>query len=159
MPNLTHLALNLHRNGTWPLETLSAISALPSVRTADLWLDIASECRRQKPDSDWRPPSEDEECIREDQYLLPFVNETSAPEVFEYMRNNKVGDELQNVTFWAGDWSRAWDGPIYIPPWIENRKTKVVCSAGGVDGRGDEVECVVEVGARYWEGRTYDYWD
>ncbi|KEF51728.1 uncharacterized protein A1O9_12065 [Exophiala aquamarina CBS 119918] len=91
LPNLTHLSLNVARNGTWPLEMLSAISQIPSLRTADLWLDIASTCWKQKEDS-WYPESEDTGCMGEDQYLLPFINETTTLEVFKHMRANKVGN-------------------------------------------------------------------
>lgn len=158
MPNLTHLSLNVARNGTWPLEMLSAISQIPSLRTADLWLDIASTCRKQKEES-WYPESEDTGCMGEDQYLLPFINETTTLEVFKHMRANKVGSDLSNVTFWGGDWSRAWDGPIYLPPWIEHQQTKVVCVVTDDQGEGGE-ECIVLTGVDYWKqrGRSYS-WD
>lgn len=149
MSNLTHLALNVPRNGTWPLEMLYTISQIPSLRTADFWLDIASTCRKQKRDIIY-PWEQDTECVGEDQFLLPFVNETSALEVFKYLRANKGGVELSNVTFWGGDWSRAWDGPIYQPPWIEHRRVNVVCSIQDKQGLGVE-ECTVLDGADYWK--------
>ncbi|KEF63011.1 uncharacterized protein A1O9_00986 [Exophiala aquamarina CBS 119918] len=160
MPNLTHLSLNVARNGSWPLEMLSAISQIRSLRSADLWLDIASTCRKQKVEN-WYFDPEDVGCAGEDQYLLPFINESTTLEVFKHMRANKVGNELSNVTFWGGDWSRAWDGPIYSPPWIEHKQTKVVCVVVDDQGAGGE-ECVVLTGVDYWrprpKGRNY-YWD
>ena len=156
MPNLTHLSLNVARNGTWPLETLSAISEIPSLRTADLWLDIASTCRKKMADVLY-PETKSTECAGEDQYRLPFINETTTLEVFKYMRANKVGNELSNVTFWGGDWTRPWDGPLYFPPWIENKRTKVVCTAKDGQEAGGE-ECIVLDGAYYWKGYGRSYY-
>ncbi|KAK4947820.1 hypothetical protein LTR10_013328 [Elasticomyces elasticus] len=51
LPSLTHLTLNIRRNGTWPFEALATIaSSTPNLTTLDLYLDIASVCRHQKPD-------------------------------------------------------------------------------------------------------------
>ncbi|KAJ9613521.1 hypothetical protein H2200_003463 [Cladophialophora chaetospira] len=156
MSNLTYLALNVARNGTWPFETLSGISRIPSLRTADVWVDIASTCRKQKENNYWS--EQDSACVGEDQFLLPFINETSTLEVFKYLRANKVGHELTNVTFWGGDWSRAWDGPIYSPPWIEHRRTKVVCSVKDEIALG-EATCTVIEGANYWKSIGRRYWE
>ncbi|KAK5461188.1 hypothetical protein LTS15_003251 [Exophiala xenobiotica] len=172
LPNLSHLSLNLPRNQTWPFDMLVSLSSIPSLTTLDLWLDLASECRRQLPDRGYRDyghltgdnPTLGTwlaECTGSNQYLLPHLNEITATEVFHFLRQNKVGMPLTNATFWAGDWSRPWGGPLYSPPWIEHRQAKVVC--GGVvtpsnsDSDGAEREgtglCEVEVGKQYWEGR------
>jgi hypothetical protein len=87
---------------------------------------------------------ESEGCDDQDQFLLPFVNATTALNVFEYLREHKIGEELREMTMFAGDWSGPWDGPLYIPPWIEGRKTEVVCTAEGT------IKCSVEVGENYW---------
>lgn len=150
MPNLTHLALNVARNGTWPFEVLSAVSQIPSLRTAELWLDITSMCRKQKVDRGYHN-IEDPVCAGKNQYLQLFINETSARDVFKYLRANKSGEELSNVTFWAGDWSRAWDGPLYQPPWIEGRKAKVFCTTVKEGPRLGEEECTVLAGIEYWD--------
>jgi hypothetical protein len=170
LPNLSHLSLNLPRNQTWPfLDMLASLSSIPSLTTLDLWLDLASECRRQLPDRghrDYGHLTGDNptlgtwlaECTGSNQYLLPYLNETTATEVFNFLRQNKVGMPLTNVTFWAGDWSRPWDGSLYSPPWIEHRQAKVVCSVAtppnpnGAEREGTGV-CEVEVGELYWEGR------
>ncbi|KAF1814695.1 hypothetical protein P152DRAFT_455742 [Eremomyces bilateralis CBS 781.70] len=145
MPNLNHLSLNLPRNGTWPLESLSAIAGISPLRTLDLWLDIMSECRRQKTEPHhWRPyPDEVEGCTEEEQFLRPYANETTANEVFEFMRSKKLGNELESVTFWVGDWGRPWDGPLYEPSWVENRRAKISCNVVAE-------RCVVEEGNNYW---------
>ena len=159
-PQLEHLGTNVHRNGTWPLETFDVIASMPSLRSLDLWLDIVSDCRRQKPDGYSRPKVLDEwrmangECKGEDQYQKPIVNGTSALEVFKYLQDKKVGDSLSNVTFWVGDWSRPWDGALYFPEWIEGKRSKVACSTEGkLEG---EQWCVVEEGRNYWN--RSDHW-
>lgn len=160
LTNLSHLSANIPRNGSWPLETLSAISSSPSLRTLELWLDLASECRHQKPEEYYYHgiPNVNDTCTGAAQYCQPYLNETTAMEAFVYLRENKVGQELTNVTFWAGDWAPPWDGPLYSPPWIENRRAKVVCSVGEGD---DKAACVVEDGRNYWEGSrfSHDFWD
>lgn len=158
MPNLTHLSLNVARNGTWPLEALSAIAQIPSLRTAELWLDITSMCRKQKVDNGYYN-IEDPDCRGKDRYLLPYINETSTLEVFKFLRANKSGEELNNVTFWGGDWSRSWDGPIYSSPWIEGQKVKVLCTDGKeVHGSGEE-NCTVLTGVEYWDRKARWYED
>ncbi|KAI1623099.1 hypothetical protein EDD37DRAFT_457979 [Exophiala viscosa] len=155
--NLSHLALNIARNGTWPLETFAAIASSTSHLTSlDLWLNIASECRHQKPDlPPWHPKHSPTQgtCTGAEQFLLPYVNETTALKVFEFLRQHKAGSVLQNVTFWVGDWTRPWAGP-HVPSWIEGRKALVRCtSEADPDGRG---QCHVEVGERYWERGDQD---
>ncbi|KAF2114183.1 hypothetical protein BDV96DRAFT_688407 [Lophiotrema nucula] len=161
-PSLKHLSLNIRRNGTWPFESFSIIASSPSLETVDLWLDITSDCQRQKPqmysvaymkwEREFRERNESIPCQGEDRFQQPFLNESSALEVFKHMRNAKSGEQLRKVTFWAGDWSRSWDGPIYIEPWIEGRSAKVVCTTEGmVEG---EAWCTVEDGGGYWKNRA-----
>ncbi|KAK5042864.1 hypothetical protein LTR84_012437 [Exophiala bonariae] len=158
MPNLTHLSLNIARNGTWLFEELSAISQIPSLRTAELWLDITSMCRKQKVDNG-HYNVEDPNCKGRDQYLLPYINETSTLEVFKFLRAKKIGEELTNVTFWGGDWSRPWDGPVYSPPWIEGRKVKVLCTNGKEEHGSGEENCTVLTGVEYWDQKARWYED
>jgi hypothetical protein len=156
-PNLKHLSINLHRNGTWPLETLEAIASIPSLRSLDLWLDILSDCQRQKPStyessSVWNAWSEaNGDCEGGNRFQTPFVNETSALELFRYLRELKAGEDLSNVTFWAGDWGRPYDGALRIDDydWFQGRNAKVACSSVGNDiEEGDW--CIVEAGEGYY---------
>jgi hypothetical protein len=92
--NLTHLSVNIHRNGTWPLETLETIAAISKLRKADLWMGIQSECRQQYEDYTRSQIEMEREfgtqyCKGEDQFQSPFLKETNALELFEYMRQKK----------------------------------------------------------------------
>ncbi|KAK5027443.1 hypothetical protein LTS07_007045 [Exophiala sideris] len=131
LPSLTHLTLNIRRNGTWPFEALATIaSSTPNLTTLDLYLDIAS------------------------QYLLPYINETTTLEVFEFLRQHKTGSALQNVTFWGGEWTRRWDGPLYFPKWMDGQKVLVKCTSEAEPGiKG---ACHVERGEKYWESGDQD---
>lgn len=153
-PGLTHLSINLHRNGTWPLEALEAIASIPSLRSADLWFDIASVCRRQRSqarrDLDpqrnlaWRMQNPGV-CVDEDEYQTPFVDVDSSLELFKYMRAKNLdtdgGGALTNVTLWAGDWEVKDRGPWADEGnWLYGRRRRVVCTTVG-KGEG-EAWCV-----------------
>ncbi|KAF2032887.1 hypothetical protein EK21DRAFT_59970 [Setomelanomma holmii] len=163
--NLTHLSVNVPRNGTWPLESLQVIASLPHLKSADVWMNIQSPRVQQKEESaiaytiGW----ERDKCKGENQFQRPFVDKAGAEQLFRYMKDNNEGGELSNVTFHVGDWQRPWDGPLYFPPWVEGRRAKVVCTS---EAKGqDEGWCVVETGVKYWEdqharyGGDYDEWD
>jgi hypothetical protein len=42
---LTHLSVDIQRNETWDFEILEQIAAVPTLRTAELWTNLQSECR------------------------------------------------------------------------------------------------------------------
>jgi hypothetical protein len=159
-PNLTHVSLNVPRNGTWPLETLRTLASLPKLRSAHLYTNLQSACAQQRPEQytqewlDWRK-GEGAACVHEEQFQKPWVDGAAAQEVWEYMRSEKKGDELAEVTIFVGDWTRAFDGPLYFPDWLERKRSKVVCT---VD-KGCEV---VPGGEEYWtwwgEGGKMDYY-
>lgn len=156
-PRLKHLATHLHRNGTWPFETLDILAKIPPLSSLDLYLDMQSTCQRRK-NSPW---DRVDGCNGEEQFQTPFVNETSALDAFKYLRDHKVGEELTNVTFWVGDWEPSWDGPMLIDydyQWFEGRKAKVVCSVVEKDSEKDW--CVVEGRKEYYHGgHVADGWD
>jgi hypothetical protein len=151
---LKHLSMNIGRNGTWPWEDLEQIAAVPTVRSADLWMGIQSDCRKQYNDGDRYHRMYEEEygkdwCKGEDQFQKPYLDDDTALEIFNYMREKKKGEELKQVTFWVGDWMREYGGPAYEPPWLEGRRGKVVCKADA----DVELEdwCVIEEGKEYWK--------
>ncbi|KAJ9138196.1 hypothetical protein NKR23_g8623 [Pleurostoma richardsiae] len=127
-PHLRDLTIDVHRNGTWPWDHLRAISAsLYSVTNLTIYLEMASKCRQQKTRAWANWPPGDDDCCGEDQWGRPLLNSTSSLEVFEFLRAHKVGGELTRVKFYVGDWSRPWDGPDYISPWIEGKKAWIEC--------------------------------
>ncbi|KAF1940146.1 hypothetical protein EJ02DRAFT_456322 [Clathrospora elynae] len=134
--NLTHISINIPRNGTWPLETLEKVAAIPTLRSADLWMNIQSLCREQMEEYQMNRPLipagviiGEDLCKGEDQFQKPFLGEKSALELFTHMREQKEGEELSEVTFWVGDWTRPWDGALYSPAWVEGKRAKVICKA------------------------------
>jgi hypothetical protein len=156
-PSLKHLSTHLHRNGTWPVETLDLLAGVPSLSSLDLYLEMQSACQREKR----TPWDRVDGCNGEEQFQKPFVNETSALDAFKYLRDHKVGEELTNVTFWVGDWERSWDGPLTVDnnyQWFEGRKAKVACSA--VENASEKDWCIVEGRKGYYHGgHLYDGWE
>ncbi|KAH8724911.1 hypothetical protein GQ44DRAFT_708003 [Phaeosphaeriaceae sp. PMI808] len=146
--NLTHLSINVARNGTWPLETLQAIAKLQHLRSADLYFNIQSSCAQER-ESDYLHFLDENYCKEEDQFQRPFVDKEGAEELFSYMRKHSQGEELTHVTFWVGDWASPSDGLVHPPPWAQDRRSKITCSTEK-KGKND-VRCVVESGDKYWE--------
>ncbi|KAH8817322.1 hypothetical protein F5884DRAFT_779058 [Xylogone sp. PMI_703] len=126
-PGLKDLTIDIKRNGTWPWNYMRSLSTtLPSLTDLTVYLEIASECRRQKPDS-WYDDGPEDSCRGVKQYAQPLLNVTTGLEAFNFLRSVKIGDELTHVKFYSGDWARAWDGPLYIPEWIEGKRAWVEC--------------------------------
>lgn len=131
-PNLVHVSLNVPRNHTWPLDTLSIISSLPHLRTADIYMNLQSECAQQRPYL-WELRREErrnwqETCSGDAQYHQPKLDIQAADDMFLHMRTFKKGVELRNVTFYTGDWTRGWDGALYDPDWFDGRRDMAHCS-------------------------------
>ena len=158
-PNLNYISINVHRNGTWPFEVFDTLASMPSLESVDLMFDITSDCQRQKPEryttsyTDWERNYQDRNgslpCQGEERFQQPVITEESSLEIFRLMRAKKVGKGVKRVTFWAGDWSRGWDGPLYTPPWIEGRRAKVLCTTEGkAEG---EAWCTTVAGGGYWK--------
>ncbi|KAH7406490.1 hypothetical protein DE146DRAFT_675889 [Phaeosphaeria sp. MPI-PUGE-AT-0046c] len=154
-PNLSHISLNVPRNGTWPLDTLRIISSLPELCTADIYMNLQSECAQERSPyremgyEEWKTWQEG--CSGEEQYQEPAMSKEGALEMFEHMREVKSGVELRNVSFYVGDWTRPYDEQLYDPDWFEGRAEKVACS---VVNDGDDGWCVVER-AREMDGDEY----
>lgn len=156
--NLTHLAIDIPRNGTWPLEMLERVASLRRLSSADLYMNIQSSCAKQRPTActsaylAWERENVKGFCTGEDQFQKPFLSNEAAAELFAYMLDvndgtKATGNEgLTEVTFWVGDWMRPWDGPMVINElWAEGRRAKVSCK---VDGDG--ARCEADEGERYW---------
>lgn len=151
-PNLSHLALNIPRNGSWPLKILEDIASLPKLKTADIYLRLQAECLRTRAQKlsmtrqDWRKYLEDSECKRTNLFQKPWLDDSGALEMYKAMLQKNEG--LGKVTFWAGDWSEPWTGPIYEPDWLEERQVQVECEK---EGKSEgEAWCKILKGREYW---------
>ncbi|KAK7934920.1 hypothetical protein PG985_000415 [Apiospora marii] len=139
-PSLEHLSLKVYRSGdddNWPWEVFEAVASVPRLASADVWLDLAADCMRGVPA--YGPGGllwpERKRCKAGEEYRRPFLNLTSASDIFRFMREKKAGPVvLERATFWVGDWERPWDGPIYDGSWIEGRNARVDCSILRSDG-------------------------
>ncbi|KAK2010684.1 hypothetical protein LZ32DRAFT_373780 [Colletotrichum eremochloae] len=136
-PNLERLTLDVNRNGTWPLEHLEALAtSFPKVVNATVFLEIASECRRQLESS--RGPGyfgprwkhdEPEPCRGIESMAQPLLDYSSADTLFEFLREKKTGAGLVKAVFYAGDWERPWDGALAEDQWLDGRQAFMVCEA------------------------------
>ena len=131
----------------------------------DMWFDILSDCSRERPERysrmyrEWELAQENStfKCEGENLYQRPFVDEQSALEMFKFMRERNTSGELKEAIFWAGDWSRGWDGPLNLGSFLDGRRAKVVCT---LEGKSEgEAWCVVEAGKSYWTSTGWDSWD
>ncbi|KAK1625119.1 hypothetical protein BDP81DRAFT_397896 [Colletotrichum phormii] len=137
-PNLQALTIDLNRNGTWPWEDLRAISSgLPSaVTNLTLYLEVASECRRQQGPYD--PIRCEGTCGPAEQLAKPLLTATSALQVARFIRHY-AESSLTSINLFAGDWTRTWDGPINMPTWLDSRRAWIACGAEG--GEREELRC------------------
>jgi hypothetical protein len=169
-PNLVHLAINIPRNGTWPLESLQTIARLPKLRSLEIFSNLQSQCQQAMPeidDSEYRGYLKRhgvDHCIGEDRYQVPLLNGDSAESLFESVQQAKVGEKLQNMTLKLGNWPDPWRREIWGYFWITSRKMRVVCSESG----DAEVAnfCQIEDSLGYWPPESMcwgevdsDLWD
>ncbi|KAJ4345361.1 uncharacterized protein N0V89_011491 [Didymosphaeria variabile] len=162
--NLEHLTIDIPRNGTWPLEFFQAIASLSKLRSLEIYLELQSDCRRGKPEDHamWKYQEEHGKnyCTGGDQFQKPLLNENEAENLFQLIEEANIGCQLQDVTFRLGDWTPPYDGPLYFPPWIENRKAEVTCSK--TDRAQREKRCRAVRSYGYWPPKTNEqegsYW-
>ncbi|OLN97100.1 hypothetical protein CCHL11_02187 [Colletotrichum chlorophyti] len=174
-PNLKKLTLDLNQNGTWPMEQLEALGTnFPKLTNVTIFFELASECRRQievekqgMRFDDALRLDEVTECNGLAAMAQPRLKSFSARKLFEFLRGNKVGEELDRAVFYAGNWERAWDGPIAEYGWLEGRRSFYLCEAVRDEGgKGHsavrEVECegiparIPQVGAQSgWDEDAY----
>jgi hypothetical protein len=143
-PNLEHIGINIPRNGTLPVGDLKALASMPNLRTADLYFRMQSDCHAKEealgivPDCLWEPEKDDSKtCNGTARYQLPYINRTTAEDVFNFIRDHKQGKEMHNVTLRSGDWVSASRGNS-IMSWkraevactVED--SRAVCNAKGV---------------------------
>ena len=126
-PRLTKLTLNLARNGSWPWEALGALASLPELQNLTIYTDMQSQCRREKNGLRFDNTEWECKCLGEDQYQKPLVGPAEGHPVVEYLLKNKAGSKFRYIAIRSGDWTPTWDGPVYIPPWLEHQRAWYVC--------------------------------
>ncbi|KAJ4314136.1 hypothetical protein N0V94_006595, partial [Neodidymelliopsis sp. IMI 364377] len=168
---LEHIAINLPRLKlpseplVWPFEHLKSIASIHSLRTADLYFRMRSECsvfreylascRECGPagtafeDLSWST----EYCLFRDQFETPLLNQTTALKMFSYLRSHKVGKTLEKVNFKTGDWNAPWDGRMRMPSVVDGLRSLVVCN---VDN-GQEVCKRIEHERYEWGEKNYEW--
>ncbi|KAF6819243.1 hypothetical protein CPLU01_13092 [Colletotrichum plurivorum] len=172
VPNLQRLAVDLNRDGSWPMEELGAIAEhFPKLTVLELYLELNSDRQRQIELSEmlrlpaWAPFLPDcSDYHHSYKTALPLLTKASATELFRMLHQKKVGEELMEVKFFVGDWERLFDGGLYGPmqlpirrmnAWIsckidpdgvtDGPEIRVICEGIDVDGRRvDAPPCVDE---------------
>lgn len=153
-PQLQHISINMPRvNSTWPWKELEDLSSMPSLTSADLSFRLQSDCelygqyldscfRCGKAYREWKEENwETGHCQGDLRYAMPFLNATTAQEMFAHMRSNKVGAELKGVNFRAGDWAPPYDGPLRLDRFLDHKRVMVTCK---IDVGKDVCEVVDE---------------
>ncbi|KAF3050593.1 hypothetical protein E8E11_008734 [Didymella keratinophila] len=148
-PNLEYISINIPRNGSLPVGDLKTLASMRNLQTADLFFRMQSDCHAKEealgivPDILWWPERDDSEtCNGTARYELPYINRTTAEDIFDFIREHKQGKEMQNVTLWTGDWV---SGPRRNSI-MSHKRAKVACAVE--DGR---VVCKAE-GRLYFKG-------
>lgn len=136
-PELKHISLVIDRNGSWPLEDIVMLARIPKLASADIWLELTSDCTRNA--GKW----DKNDCGGKDaEYRKPLLDTAAAKELFSYVLQQRALRDLPpilNMSFYIGDWSRPWDRPLYEPSWWEGKGHRYDCYAM-VEGKlGDGV--------------------
>ncbi|KAI9707968.1 MAG: hypothetical protein M1820_004387 [Bogoriella megaspora] len=166
-PNLKHLAIAVDRNGTWPYDTLDAIANNSQLETADLWMQYVSEKGYNADKSPWEDGYEYIEDIQyryqenSTLYQKPLLDRPGIEELWKSMKA-RSNNGLKKVSFYAGDFTRSWDGPLYFRRWMEQLRVGWACDADGceeVDRRDDILHGQSELDDAWdaqWEGHSDD---
>jgi hypothetical protein len=148
-PNLEHITINIPRNGSLPVNDLRALASMPNLQSADLFFRMQSDCHAKEealnivPDCMWFPENDNSEsCNGTARYQVPYINRTTAEDVFNLLRDHKQGKKMQNVTLLTGDWVSG-RGKRSFMSW---RRARVACSV-----QDSQVVCKAE-GALYYKG-------
>lgn len=138
-PNLQRLTLNLarkpdSRGHRWPWEELQVLAGgLTELTHLVVMFEFPSECQRNSPSSHWSCKGE---CLEPERYATPLLNATGGQEMVDWLQRHKVGRILESVRFISGDWTEGWDGPLYLPDWMEYKRMWVKC----LPNSGDNID-------------------
>lgn len=139
-PHLQHISLNMPRiNSTWPYQHLKALARIPTLTSAELVFGLISDCevyaqylgRCFRCGNAWREWREEiretGHCQGDQRYAAPLLNATTAQDMFKYLRSSKLGAELKEVTFKAGDWTGPYEGPLRVEYFPYGEQVMIVC--------------------------------
>ncbi|KAF1916552.1 hypothetical protein BDU57DRAFT_574610 [Ampelomyces quisqualis] len=142
--NLTHVSTKVPRNGTWPLDSLSAISSFPKPRSADNFMNNEHQTPKRPTTISSRHDAVSRMGGNLDGLLCGEISGNGL-------------QELVNVIFYVGDWTRGWTGRCASQFGSRTRRAKMVCKAEGLE---KDDWCVVERGEKYWQnGHRKEYMD
>ena len=107
-PGLRSLTLDLpRRRGDWPWEELRGLAALPSLSNLTVYVNLARA---------------------EGSFAEPQLDCDGALQMAVFAHRNRKTAPLRRILFRAGDWARPWDGPDYLPGWLEGKRVWTECS-------------------------------
>lgn len=165
-PALTHLGLDIDRNGSWPNSTFDSLTSIESLTSLTLNLEIGADLHRgDHGHYDWNPKGlEGEGPWRE-----PRMSLDVAEKLFRDLMGKKQGRELERLEFGVGDYTEVpYSGPLYLPRWGEGRARKFICETDGRDrvgvgrGKGDETsvkQCRIIGGKNFMDEESRDLHD
>ncbi|KAL0929870.1 uncharacterized protein CTRU02_215079 [Colletotrichum truncatum] len=156
-PNLRSLTFDINQNGTWGWDHLEALATkFPNLENATIFLEEASECRRQLEQAkqqlmSWREMRMIEDkstCQGADSFANPHLSASEARAPFEFLlkENADIDRKLQKVEFFSGGRERGWDGPLTVDEdWLQDHQSWALCEV--VDGDGGPGEGFKQVAA------------
>lgn len=171
-PNIQKLSLSIDRNGTWPRDTLKALSQIKTLSSVNIWLELVTGCMKGEYSSPWS--SNDLPCQNGSAFRSPKLNVGSATNAFKYLLKENNGGALRNVIFRIGDWERPWDGALFFPNWQYGKAGKIECSLFNHEGHrkgATEALCEdtvvwmdnhswsIKEAEQYLHDDTTDFWD
>ena len=135
-PALESLTIDLNRNGTWPMEELDAVvESFPKLMNLTVYFELVSDCYRNKEaDFDRSKICGEEDCSGWDMFERPLLDQKEAESLFEHLRGKKGGDELNSVTFRAGDWNPRDFEMLDSMTLLRDRKAFMDCTILNPDG-------------------------
>lgn len=126
-PHLTHLTLDLDRNGSWPEAEFKELAALEQVASLHLTLELGANLHlAESGEYYWNPQG----ITTGGPFREPRMNATVAENLFRRLRDIKTGQDLTHLEIEIGYFDAPrWTGPLYLPSWDEGRARKFVCDA------------------------------
>lgn len=130
-PKLTHLGLDINRNGTWPYPILDALATFPKIHVLDLFFELGEDLHTDEEYTYyWHPPEEADDSA----FRLPRVSSSSALQLFRHLRSGKIGVELERLVVYVGNWGRKYGRGLGFHGWGKGRQERFVCDVMDENG-------------------------